>query len=92
MAQDAQSLGLPPDCPARRIYLEQEQMELSACIIGANPNALARAYKAGVIDDDLLIFSGRLAEQHAFRATEAATALDAPLRRTASRREFIHDA
>ena len=32
------------------IYLAQEQKELSACIIGANPNALARAYKDGVLD------------------------------------------
>lgn len=29
------------------VYLEHEQIELSACIIGANPNALAKAYKAG---------------------------------------------
>jgi hypothetical protein len=33
------------------IYLEQEQIELSACIIGANPNALAKAYKADVLKE-----------------------------------------
>jgi hypothetical protein len=40
----------PPD----RIFLEQEQVELSAVILGANPNALvqmARAYKDGVLND-----------------------------------------
>jgi hypothetical protein len=33
------------------IYLEQQQVELSVCIIGANPSALAKAYKANVISD-----------------------------------------
>lgn len=38
----------------RTIYTEQEQVELSAVIIGANPNALAKAYKAGILDDAAL--------------------------------------
>jgi hypothetical protein len=50
-AEAMQSLGLGKDSNVRAIYLEQEQVELSACIIGANPNALAKSYKAGVIDD-----------------------------------------
>ena len=40
------------------IYIEQEQLELSGCIIGANPNALAKslrsvaaAYKAGTLSE-----------------------------------------
>lgn len=46
-----------PEQP-RTIYLEQEQIELSAVVIGANPNALARAYKAGILtDEDLETFS-----------------------------------
>lgn len=47
-------LGLSPEAAAqvRTIYLEQEQIELSACIIGANPNALAKAYKAGAITEE----------------------------------------
>lgn len=53
-----QELGLGKDSNVRAIYLEQEQIELSACIIGANPNALAKSYKAGVIDDaDLELIS-----------------------------------
>lgn len=40
----------------RVIYLEQQQVELSAVVVGANPNALARSYKAGLIDDNDLDF------------------------------------
>lgn len=35
----------------RAVYLEQEQLELSQCIIGANPSALAKAYKAGCLSE-----------------------------------------
>lgn len=46
----------------RAIYLEQEQIELSQCVIGANPNALAKAYKAGSLtEEDLDKFSLMLA-------------------------------
>jgi hypothetical protein len=48
------------DANVRCVYLEQQQIELSACVIGANPNALARAYKDGALDDaslDLLSVS-----------------------------------
>lgn len=36
----------------QQIYLEQQQIELSACVIGANPAALAKAYKSGCLNDD----------------------------------------
>lgn len=42
----------------RRIFLEQEQIELSACIIGANPNALARAHQDGCVRDEDLARCG----------------------------------
>jgi hypothetical protein len=59
-----------PDAQKPRvIYLEQEQVELSACIIGANPNALAKAHKAGVLDDaSLELLSGEYAKRFS-RAT-----------------------
>jgi len=38
----------------RAVYLEQEQIELSACILGANPNALAKAHIDGVATDETL--------------------------------------
>jgi len=41
-----------PEPPPRRIFVEQEQVELSAVLIGANPNAVARAFRAEVIDED----------------------------------------
>jgi hypothetical protein len=38
----------------RRIFQEQEQLELSAVILGANPNALLAARKAGAAKEDSL--------------------------------------
>jgi HK97 family phage major capsid protein len=45
------SLGIREENAPRRIYVEQEQIELSAVVIGANPNAVAEARSAGVITD-----------------------------------------
>jgi hypothetical protein len=57
-SQELSRLNLGSASDVRAIYLEQEQIELSACIIGANPNALAKAYKADVINDaDLELLS-----------------------------------
>jgi len=50
-------LGLGERPPAR-IYAEQEQIELSACLIGANPNALARAHRDGAVSDGDLAAAG----------------------------------
>ena len=46
-------LNIPQEAAAkiRWIYLEQEQIELSACIIGANPDALAKSFAAGCVKD-----------------------------------------
>lgn len=55
--EQADALGLKAE-EVRAIYLEQEQIELSAVIIGANPNALAKAYKAEVIGEDDLSLLG----------------------------------
>jgi len=63
LAQMAE-LKLDPAAAAqlRAVYLEQEQIELSQCVIGANPNALARAYKAGCLtEEDLDKFSAVIA-------------------------------
>jgi hypothetical protein len=52
--------GLKKDNPGncRCIYLEHQQIELSACIIGANPNALLKAHKAGDLKDEGLATLG----------------------------------
>lgn len=36
------------------VYLEQEQIELSQCVIGANPNALAKAYANKTLSEEEL--------------------------------------
>lgn len=53
-------MGLDTETAAgvRRIFLEQEQIELSACIIGANPNALAKAHREGCVRDEDLHKAG----------------------------------
>lgn len=69
------------------IYTQQQQLELSACIIGANPNALAKsycpAYKAGVISDaDLALISAEFAKREtATCAPESSAALVARQRK-----------
>lgn len=52
-ADACKDLGLDIEAAANchRIFLVQEQIELSACIIGANPNALAKAHKEGCVKD-----------------------------------------
>lgn len=78
--QQMQELGLREESGVRTIYLEQQQVELSACIIGANPNALARAYKAGCLsDEDLENFSAKVAQQRSSNnASEAHGPASAP--------------
>lgn len=66
-SQQLQALGLREEDGVRAIYLEQEQIELSAVVVGANANAVAvaaRAYKAGVLSDrDILFLSGEFARR-----------------------------
>lgn len=58
--QQLEQLGLNQDSGVRTIYVEQEQVELSAVVIGANPNALAKCYKAGVLSDSDIDFFAAL--------------------------------
>lgn len=55
----AQCLDLGLDqSKVRRIFTEQQLLELSAVVLGANPQAVALAYKSGVINDsDLELFA-----------------------------------
>lgn len=48
-----QAAKLSPEEAAkcRRIFVEQQQLELSACVIGANPSAVAKAWKEGCVKD-----------------------------------------
>ena len=61
----------PVKTGATRICLEQQQRELSAVIIGANPNAVAKSYKAGALtDDDLQILSDEYAKRETALVTD----------------------
>jgi hypothetical protein len=53
LTRTAAEMGITKDRADRieKIFLEQQQIELSACVIGANPSALAKAYKAGCLND-----------------------------------------
>lgn len=42
----------PSKYAAYRIFTKVEQIELSACILGANPNALAKSFSDRVIDEE----------------------------------------
>lgn len=73
------ALGIKPEDAAaiRYIYLEQEQIELSACIIGANPDALAKSFEAGCVRDADLAAVGFSDDDMHF-LTIAGKALDKP--------------
>jgi hypothetical protein len=67
----------------RAVYLKQQQIELSQCVIGANPNALAKAYKAGCLTEEDIdqLSATYVASKKAAPATSSADA-DAALTRT----------
>ncbi len=77
--QALQAVGIKPEDGAgiRWIYLEQEQIELSSCIIGANPDALAKSFAAGCVRDADLAAVGFTDDDMHF-LTIAGRALDKP--------------
>ena len=79
-------LGLPADAAVRTIYTEQEQVELSCCVVGSNPNALAKAYQAGALNDaDMETLSLEYSQRENGRAA-VPPALAAPAREQARAR------
>ena len=75
--EQCEALNLAPKDNVRVIYLEQEQIELSACVIGANPDAVARAYKAGILDDAWLEkISTSLAKRKIADSTDSPAAVE----------------
>jgi len=76
---DAQcsELQLSRDCNPNVIYITQEQLELSQCVIGANPDAVAKAYKAGAITDaDLDFLSTEQAKSKIADSTDSPAAVE----------------
>lgn len=49
--QQLKETGLHEENGVQTIYVEHEQIELSACVLGANPNALAKSYEAKVLSE-----------------------------------------
>ena len=82
--EQLQQLGYDDATAPRAIYLEQQQIELSACVIGANPNALARAYKDGAVSDQQLDTLSALHERQHANASRA-PGLDQAARATLDR-------
>lgn len=60
----------------RTIYTEQQQCELSVCILGANPNALLKANKDGVLKDADLADLGFRTDDDLEALTDCANVFD----------------
>lgn len=62
--QQLRELDLHEEDGVRAVYVEQEQLELSAVIIGANPNALlqvSKAFRAGVLREaDIMLLANSI--------------------------------
>ena len=73
-----------------RFFTEQEQVELSVCVVGSNPNALAKAWQAGAIDQaDIETLSREYSQRENGRAADC-PAPAAPAREQA-RRRFLEE-
>jgi hypothetical protein len=84
----SERLGLAPDSNVRRIYLEQEQIELSAVVLGANPNAVARCFKAGALTEaDLDTISQIQSERETAGSTDDPAVVE--LARQRAREEWL---
>lgn len=65
------------------VYIRQEQLELSQCVIGANPNALAKAYKGGTLtEEDIDKFSEMVAKTKQAPSADGSVAADRASPRT----------
>jgi hypothetical protein len=86
---EVKNLGYDDKTGPRVVYLQQQQIELSLCVIGANPNALAKSYKDGVINEgDLEFLSQEYGRcENAKAADELAVA--AMARQRARRNQFL---
>lgn len=62
----------------RRIFFEQQQIELSAVVIGSNPNALAKAYNDGAVSEELLAKCGFGGDDEFDFLQKAAVAVESP--------------
>lgn len=75
-----EAYGVPASDAAklRAIHLEKEQLELSAVVIGANPNALAKGFEAGAIEEEDLARLGFGGDDEFAFLAKAAEAVEVP--------------
>ena len=90
--QQLSDLKVHEEDGVRAVYVEQQQVELSAVVVPANPNALvqlAKGYKAGVLTDrDIEFLSGEVARANtASAATSPGQAADEAIAR--GREQFL---
>lgn len=72
-AVDTLKLTAQDAAVAQVIYLQQQQLELSACILGANGNAVAKAYAGGTLTDEDLDRLTDVAEQQISQSVTRST-------------------
>ena len=77
-AVEMAKLSVGDSTKVRRIFMEQEQIELSAVVIGSNPNALAKAFGDGAITEEQLSKVGFGGDDEFDFLTKAATAVESP--------------
>jgi hypothetical protein len=81
--------GYKPEDNVAVVYLRQQLVELSSVILGANPDAVARAYKSGTLNDaDLKTISAQLKSAPGQTAQEALNAAAACASSLRTRRAF----
>ena len=81
-----EDMDVPAGANVSCIYLAWQQIELSACCIGANANAVARAYKAGVLDDAALeLFSTEKMKREIADSTDGPAAVEKARQRARER-------
>ena len=89
--KELEKLDMDEESGPRTIYLEQQQVELSAVIIGANPNAVARAYKAGLLTDAMLETISKEQTDRNIRAAATQDDAQAAALRARQQRRFLDD-
>lgn len=79
-AEAVMAMGISAEDSAQlhAIHAEKEQLELSACVIGANPNALAKGFAAGAIGESDLARLGFGGDDEFDFLAKAAEAVDSP--------------
>lgn len=77
-AVEAAGLDSVTASQVRRIFIEQEQYELSAVVIGSNPNAMVKAFEEGAVSEEMLASVGFGSDDAYEFLSKAAIAVESP--------------